>query len=314
MKSSGKNIELASFDSIFSTEETRQGGNQRIQQLPLSELVPFKDHPFRVVDDDRMKETVESIREYGVLVPIIVRSMDDGSYEIVSGHRRKRACELAGVEEIPAIVRDLDDDEATIIMVDSNLQRENILPSERAKAYQMKLEAIRRRAGRPKKEEQENGGQFGHDFEAKKAREIIAEEAGDSPRNVQRFIRLNELTEPLRDKVDNGELGFTPAVELSFLKPQEQEWVERALDETQQTPSLSQAQRIKQESKEGTLTEDTVHKIISEEKKPLYNSVTLSHDTLKKYFPKSYTAKQMENVIIRLLDSWLKKRQQAQER
>lgn len=314
MKSSGKNIELASFDSIFSTEETRQGGNQRIQQLPLSELVPFKDHPFRVVDDDRMKETVESIREYGVLVPIIVRPMDDGSYEIVSGHRRKRACELAEVEEIPAIVRDLDDDEATIIMVDSNLQRENILPSERAKAYQMKLEAIRRRAGRPKKEEQENGGQFGHDFEAKKAREIIAEEAGDSPRNVQRFIRLNELSEPLRDKVDNGELGFTPAVELSFLKPQEQEWVERALDETQQTPSLSQAQRIKQESKEGTLTEDTVHKIMSEEKKPLYNSVTLSHDTLKKYFPKSYTAKQMENVIIRLLDSWLKKRQQAQER
>lgn len=314
MKSSGKNIELASFDSIFSTEETRQGGNQRIQQLPLSELVPFKDHPFRVVDDDRMKETVESIREYGVLVPIIVRPMDDGSYEIVSGHRRKRACELAEVEEIPAIVRDLDDDEATIIMVDSNLQRENILPSERAKAYQMKLEAIRRRAGRPKKEEQENGGQFGHDFEAKKAREIIAEEAGDSPRNVQRFIRLNELSEPLRDKVDNGELGFTPAVELSFLKPQEQEWVERALDETQQTPSLSQAQRIKQESKEGTLTEDTVHKIISEEKKPLYNSVTLSHDTLKKYFPKSYTAKQMKNVIIRLLDSWLKKRQQAQER
>lgn len=314
MKSSGKNIELASFDSIFSTEETRQGGNQRIQQLPLSELVPFKDHPFRVVDDDRMKETVESIREYGVLVPIIVRPMDDGSYEIVSGHRRKRACELAEVEEIPAIVRDLDDDEATIIMVDSNLQRENILPSERAKAYQMKLEAIRRRAGRPKKEEQENGGQFGHDFEAKKAREIIAEEAGDSPRNVQRFIRLNELSEPLRDKVDNGELGFTPAVELSFLKPQEQEWVERVLDETQQTPSLSQAQRIKQESKEGTLTEGTVHKIISEEKKPLYNSVTLSHDTLKKYFPKSYTAKQMENVIIRLLDSWLKKRQQAQER
>ena len=178
----------------------------------------------------------------------------------------------------------------------------------------MKLEAIRRRAGRPKKEEQENGGQFGHDFEAKKAREIIAEEAGDSPRNVQRFIRLNELSETLRDKVDNGELGFTPAVELSFLKPQEQEWVERALDETQQTPSLSQAQRIKQESKEGTLTEDTVHKIISEEKKPLYNSVTLSHDTLKKYFPKSYTAKQMENVIIRLLESWLKKRQQAQER
>ena len=259
-----------------------------------------------------MKETVESIREYGVLVPIIVRPMDDGSYEIVSGHRRKRACELAGVEEIPAIVRDLDDDEATIIMVDSNLQRENILPSERAKAYQMKLEAIRRRAGRPAKEQVENASQIGTHLP--RADEIVAQDAGTSRNQVQRFIRLNELTEPLRDKVDNGELGFTPAVELSFLKPQEQEWVERALDETQQTPSLSQAQRIKQESKEGTLTEDTVHKIISEEKKPLYNSVTLSHDTLKKYFPKSYTAKQMENVIIRLLDSWLKKRQQAQER
>ena len=312
MKSSGKNIELASFDSIFSTEETRQGGNQRIQQLPLSELVPFKDHPFRVVDDDRMKETVESIREYGVLVPIIVRPMDDGSYEIVSGHRRKRACELAEVEEIPAIVRDLDDDEATIIMVDSNLQRENILPSERAKAYQMKLEAIRRRAGRPVKEQTENSSQIGTHLP--RADEIVAQDAGTSRNQVQRFIRLNELSEPLRDKVDNGELGFTPAVELSFLKPQEQEWVERALDETQQTPSLSQAQRIKQESKEGTLTEDTVHKIISEEKKPLYNSVTLSHDTLKRYFPKSYTAKQMENIIIRLLDSWLKKRQQSQER
>ena len=238
--------------------------------------------------------------------------MDDGSYEIVSGHRRKRACELAGVEEIPAIIRDLDDDEATIIMVDSNLQRENILPSERAKAYQMKLEAIRRRAGRPAKEQVENASQIGTHLP--RADEIVAQDAGTSRNQVQRFIRLNELTEPLRDKVDNGELGFTPAVELSFLKPQEQEWVERALDETQQTPSLSQAQRIKQESKEGTLTEDTVHKIISEEKKPLYNSVTLSHDTLKKYFPKSYTAKQMENVIIRLLDSWLKKRQQAQER
>ena len=312
MKNSGKNIELASFDSIFSTEETRQGGNQRIEQLPLSDLVPFKDHPFRVVDDDRMKETVESIREYGVLVPIIVRPMDDGTYEIVSGHRRKRACELAGVDKIPAIVRELDDDEATIIMVDSNLQRENILPSERAKAYQMKLEALRRRAGRPAKEEQENMSQIGTHLP--RADEIVAQDAGTSRNQVQRFIRLNELSEPLRDKVDNGELGFTPAVELSFLKPQEQEWVERALDETQQTPSLSQAQRIKQESKEGTLTEDTVHKIISEEKKPLYNSVTLSHDTLKKYFPKSYTAKQMENIIIRLLDSWLKKRQQSQER
>ena len=312
MKNSGKNISLTSFDDVFSTEESRQRKNERIERLPLTDLVPFKDHPFRVVDDDRMMETVESVKEYGVLVPIIVRPLEDGHYEIVSGHRRKRACELAGIDEIPVIIRDLDKDEATIIMVDSNLQRENILPSERAKAYQMKLEAIRRRAGRPAKEQVENASQIGTHLP--RADEIVAQDAGTSRNQVQRFIRLNELTEPLRDKVDNGELGFTPAVELSFLKPQEQEWVERALDETQQTPSLSQAQRIKQESKEGTLTEDTVHKIISEEKKPLYNSVTLSHDTLKKYFPKSYTAKQMENVIIRLLDSWLKKRQQAQER
>ena len=313
MKTSGKNISLTSFDDIFSTEETRRGSREQIQRLALSDLVPFKDHPFRVVDDDRMMETVESVKDYGVLVPIIVRPLEDGLYEIVSGHRRKRACELAGIDDIPAIVRDLDDDEATIIMVDSNLQRENILPSERAKAYQMKLEAIRRRAGRPTREEQENRGQLGHNYEQRKAREIVADEAGDSPRNVQRFIRLNNLEQPLMDKVDQGELAFTPAVELSYLKPQEQEWVHSALETTQQTPSLSQAQRIKQESKEGTLTEKGVLDIISEEKKPLYNSVTLSYDTLKKYFPKSYTAKQMEKVIIRLLDNWLKKRQQTQE-
>ena len=309
MKTSGKNISLTSFDDIFSTEETRRGSREQIQRLALSDLVPFKDHPFRVVDDDRMMETVESVKDYGVLVPIIVRPLEDGLYEIVSGHRRKRACELAGIDDIPAIVRDLDDDEATIIMVDSNLQRENILPSERAKAYQMKLEAIKHQGER----RDLTCGQLGHKFDQKKTREIIADEAGDSPRNVQRFIRLNNLEQPLMDKVDQGELAFTPAVELSYLKPQEQEWVERALDETQQTPSLSQAQRIKQESKEGTLTEKGVLDIISEEKKPLYNSVTLSYDTLKKYFPKSYTAKQMEKVIIRLLDNWLKKRQQTQE-
>jgi len=289
-------------------------GKEQIQKLQLSALVAFKDHPFRVVDDERMMETVESVKEYGVLVPIIARPIEDGLYEIISGHRRKRACELAGINEIPVIIRDLDDDEATIIMVDSNLQRENILPSERAKAYQMKLEAIKRRAGRPTREEQENRGQIGHNFESKKAREIVAEDAGDSPRNVQRFIRLTNLEQPLLDKVDQGELGFTPAVELSYLKPQEQEWVHTALEATQQTPSLSQAQRIKQESKEGTLTEESVHRIISEEKKPLYNSVTLSHDTLKKYFPRSWTAKQMEKIIIKLLDNWLKHRQQAQER
>lgn len=285
-------------------------GREQIQRLLLSSLVPFKDHPFRVADDDRMKETVESIQEYGVLVPILVRPLEDGAYEIISGHRRKRACELAGVDEIPAIVREMDDDEATIVMVDSNLQRENILPSERAKAYQMKLEAMKHQG----KRRDLTSGQIGQKLEQQGARDAVAEDAGESPRNVQRYIRLNSLEQPLLEKVDNGELAFTPAVELSYLNPEEQSWVRSALETTQQTPSLSQAQRIKQESKEGKLTEESVLSIMSEEKKPLYNSVTLSHDTLKKYFPKSYTAKQMENVIIRLLDSWLKKRQQEQQR
>ena len=309
MKSSGRNISLTSLDEIFSSEESRQGGNEQIQHLPLSSLVPFKDHPFRVVDDDRMMETVESVREYGVLVPIIARPIEDSLYEIVSGHRRKRACELAGIDEIPVIVRKLDDDEATIIMVDSNLQRENILPSERAKAYQMKLEAIKHQG----KKREITSGQIGRKLDQMEARDFVAEAAGDSPRNVQRFIRLNSLEQPLMEKVDQGDLAFTPAVELSYLKPQEQAWVHAALERTQQTPSLSQAQRIKQESKEGRLTEESVLSIMSEEKKPLYNSVTLSHDTLKKYFPRSYTAKQMEKVIIKLLDNWLKRRQQSQE-
>ena len=318
MNSSGKNISLTPLDDIFSTEADRQGEKRvQIQTLPLSDLVPFLNHPFRVVDDDRMMETVESVREYGVLSPFIVRPLDDGTYEIGSGHRRKRACELAGIDEIPAIIRDLDDDEATIIMVDSNLQRENILPSERAKAYQMKMDALSHQGARRDLTCGQIGHKLGTDQQSampgKKAREIVAEDAGESPRNVQRFIRLNELSQPLLDKVDQGELAFTPAVELSFLQPQEQEWVFTALEETQQTPSLSQAQRIKQESKAGTLTEAGVKKIISEEKKPLYNSVTLSHDTLKKYFPRSYTAKQMEAVILKLLDGWLRKREQAKE-
>ena len=312
MKSSGRNISLTSLDDIFASEESRKhGGPEQVQHLPLSELVPFKDHPFRVLDDERMMETVESVKQFGVLVPIIARPIEDGLYEIVSGHRRKRACELAGIDEIPVIVRDLDDDEATIIMVDSNLQRENILPSERAKAYQMKLEAISRKAGRPTKEAQENMSQVGTHFP--RADEIVAQDAGTSRNQVQRFIRLNSLEQPLMDKVDSGDLAFTPAVELSYLKPEEQEWVLSALETTQQTPSLSQAQRIKHESKEGRLTAESVMGILSEEKKPLLNSVTLSHDTLKKYFPRSYTAKQIEKVILKLLDSWLRKRQQSKE-
>ena len=309
MKSSGRNISLSSLDDIFSSEEARQGGQEQIQHIPISELVPFKDHPFRVVDDDHMMETVESVKEYGVLVPIIVRPLEDGLYEIVSGHRRKRACELAGIDEIPVIIRDLDDDEATIIMVDSNLQRETILPSERAKAYQMKLEAIKHQG----KRHEMTSAQLGQKLDEQTARAIVAQEAGTSRNQVQRFIRLNNLEQPLLDKVDDGKLAFTPAVELSYLNPQEQAWVQTALEKTQQTPSLSQAQRMKQESKEGKLTEEGVLSIMSEEKKPLFNSVTLSHETLKKYFPRSYTAKQMEKIILRLLDNWLKKRQQSQE-
>ena len=309
MKNSGRNISLTSYDDLFSTEETRRGeSHEQIQRIPLCELHPFKDHPFRVVDDDRMMETVESVKEYGVLVPAIARPLEDGGYEIIAGHRRKRACELAGMDEMPVIVRNLDDDESVIIMVDSNLQRENILPSERAKAYQMKLEAIKRKAGRPSRE---NSSQVATNF---RADEVVGAEAGMSKDSVRRFIRLNNLELPLRDKVDSGELAFTPAVELSYLKPEEQQWLQTALEVTQQTPSLSQAQRIKKESKEGTLSEQGMIKIMSEEKKPLYDSVTLSHDTLKKYFPKSYTAKQMEKVIIKLLDNWLRNRQRVQER
>ena len=306
MKSSGRNISLSSLDDIFSSEETRQGGQEQIRQIPISELVPFKDHPFRVVDDDHMMETVESVKEYGVLVPIIVRPLEDGLYEIVSGHRRKRACELAGIDEIPVIIRDLDDDEATIIMVDSNLQRETILPSERAKAYQMKLEAIKHQGTRTNETSRQVVGNS-------ESADIIGQTTGESGRQVQRFIRLNNLEQPLLDKVDDGKLAFTPAIELSYLNPQEQAWVQTALEKTQQTPSLSQAQRMKQESKEGKLTEEGVLSIMSEEKKPLFNSVTLSHETLRKYFPRSYTAKQMEKIILKLLDNWLRKRQQNQE-
>ena len=308
MKSSGRKPSLTSYDDIFSTEASRQ--QEQIQRLALSKLHPFKDHPFRVLDDDRMMETVESVKEYGVLVPIIARPMPDGGYEIVSGHRRKRACELAGLNEIPAIVRDLDDDEAVIIMVDSNLQRENILPSERAKAYQMKMEAMRRKAGRPSKE---NSRQVVGNFEMAA---VIGKETGESGRQVQRFIRLNNLEPPLIDKVDAGKLAFTPAVELSYLKPEEQQWLDTALENTQQTPSLSQAQRMKRESKQGTLSEQGIMEIMTENKQtiPAKGSVVLPQEKLTKYFPRSYTTEQMEKVIFKLLDYWVRKRQMSQER
>lgn len=308
MRSSDKKPKLISYDDIFSTEESRQ--QEHIQWTSLRELHPFKNHPFRVLDDDRMMETVESVKAYGVLVPIIARPSEDG-YEIVSGHRRKRACELAGLDEIPVIVRNLDDDEAVIIMVDSNLQRENILPSERAKAYQMKLEAIKRQTarGRPVGD---NSRQVGENYSVSK----VAEDLGESERQVQRFIRLNQLEQTLMDKVDSGKLAFTPAVELSYLKPEEQQWLDAALEETQQTPSLSQAQRMKRESKQGTLSAESMMEIMRENKQtiPSRGSVILPQDRLLKYFPRTYTAEQIEKTIYKLLDAWVKKRQQTQER
>lgn len=255
-----------------------------------------------------MMETVESVKEYGVLVPIIARPMPDGGYEIVSGHRRKRACELAGMNEIPAIVRDLDDDEAVIIMVDSNLQRENILPSERAKAYQMKMEAIKRQGERVDL----TSRQVGEKLSVTK----VAKDAGESERQIHRILRLNNLEPPLIDKVDAGKLAFTPAVELSYLKPEEQQWLDTALENTQQTPSLSQAQRMKRESKQGTLSEQGIMEIMTENKQtvPAKGSVVLPQEKLTKYFPRSYTTEQMEKVIFKLLDYWVRKRQMSQER
>jgi ParB family chromosome partitioning protein len=312
LKSSAKNISLNSYDDIFSTEETREDEKrEKVTDIPLSELHPFPDHPFQVRDDDAMKETVESIKEYGVLVPAIVRPRVEGGYELISGHRRKHACELAGLPTMPVIVRNLDDDAATIIMVDSNIQRENILPSERAKAYKMKLDAIRRQAGRPSKE---NSVQVGQNFQGKTSRDLLADNSPDSSTQIQRFIRLNELTPQLQQMVDDKKIAMTPAVELSYLKPEEQTLLLDTIESEQATPSLSQAQRLKNFSQEGHLNEDSMLAIMSEEKKPEKNDLTIKADKLQKYFPKSYTPQQMEQVIIRLLDGWQKKRQRDQER
>lgn len=315
MKSSAKNISLNSYDDIFSTEETREDAKrEKVMDMPLSELHPFPDHPFQVRDDDAMKDTVESIKEYGVLVPAIVRPCADGGYELISGHRRKHACELAGLPTMPVIVRNLDDDAATIIMVDSNIQRENILPSERAKAYKMKVEAIRRKMGRPAKTDQENEGQVVPTYLGKKTTEIIGDQMGESYKQVQRFIRLNELTPELQQMVDDKKIAMTPAVELSYLKPEEQTLLLDTIESEQATPSLSQAQRLKKFSAEGHLNEDSMLAIMSEEKKPEKNDLTITGDKVRKYFPKSYTPQQMEQVILRLLDGWQKKRVRDQER
>ena len=311
MKSSAKNISLNSYDDIFSTEETREDAKrEKVTDMPLSDLHPFPDHPFQVRDDDSMKETVESIKEYGVLVPAIVRPLADGGYELISGHRRKYACELAGLPTMPVIVRNLDDDAATIIMVDSNIQRENILPSERAKAYKMKLDAIKRQGARTDLTSRQVVGKL----EGLESAELVGKEAGESGRQVQRFIRLNELTPELQQMVDDKKIAMTPAVELSYLKPEEQTLLLDTIESEQATPSLSQAQRLKNFSQEGHLNEDSMLAIMSEEKKPEKNDLTIKADKLQKYFPKSYTPQQMEQVIIRLLDGWQKKRQRDQER
>lgn len=310
MRSSVKNIKLNTVDDLFSTEESRQDANrEKVIEIPLVELYPFKHHPFKVVDDERMLDTADSIREYGVLVPAIARPREEGGYELVAGHRRKRGCELAGLSTMPVIVRNLDDDAATIIMVDSNIQRESLLPSERAFAYRMKLEAIERVKGRPK-----NVGQVVPDYFGKRTTEIIADGTGESYKQVQRFIRLTELIPELLDMVDNRKIAFNPAVELSYLKPHEQTMLLDAMDSEQATPSLSQAQRLKQFSRDGKLTEESMLAIMSEKKKSDLDRVTLNTTTLRKYFPKSYTPQKMEQVILKLLESWSRKRQQEIDR
>ena len=309
MKSSVKKIELASVDDLFSTEESRQDEQlEKIQEIPLSELHPFKDHPFKVKDDDAMIETADSIKKYGVLVPAIARPLPDGGYELVAGHRRRRASELAGKETMPVIVRDLDDDAATIIMVDSNLQRENLLPSERAFAYKMKLEAIKHQGARTDLTSVQVEQKLS-------ARDQVAKEAGErSGIQVMRYVRLTELIPELLDMVDEKKIAFNPAYELSFLKTDEQQMLVETMDYEQATPSLSQAQRMKKFSQEGKLSEDVMLAIMSEEKKSDLDKVTLSSDTLRKYFPKSYTPAKMQETIIKLLEQWQKKRQRDQER
>ena len=309
MKSSAKKIELASVDDLFSTEEGRQDAKlEKIQEIPLTELRPFKNHPFKVKDDEAMMETADSIKQYGVLVPAIARPDPEGGYELVAGHRRHRASELAEKETMPVIVRDLDDDAATIIMVDSNLQRESLLPSERAFAYKMKLEAVKHQGARTDLTSRQLGEK------SQTSIQKVADQAGESQRQVQRYIRLTELIPELMDMVDEKKIALNPAYELSFLKKEEQVDLLDAMDSEQATPSLSQAQRLKKYSQEGHLTLDMMRVIMGEEKKSDLDRVTFTSDTLRKYFPKSYTPARMQETIIKLLEAWQKKRQRDQER
>lgn len=308
MPRKGGNISLSSYDDIFETDTSRATSNQeRVQEIPLSELHPFEGHPFKVLDDEEMQKTVESVRDFGVLTPAIARPDPDGGYEIISGHRRHRASELAGKETMPVIVREMDDDAAIILMVDANLQRETILPSERAYAYKMKLDALKHQGARTDLTSCQVGTKL-------RADEKVADDAGESARTVQRYIRLTELIPELLDMVDTGQVKFNPAVELSYLAHEEQKDFLEAMDYAQAAPSLSQAQRIKKLAQEGNCTLDAMCEIMNEMKKDELDKVTLKTSVLRKYFPKSYTNKQMEDKIIQLLEQWQKKREKSMER
>jgi len=308
MPKKGGNISLSSYDDIFQTDQSREEDQQeRVQEIPLSELHPFKGHPFKVLDDEAMQKTVESIAQFGVMTPAIARPRPEGGYELIAGHRRHHASELAGKETMPVIVRDMDDDAATILMVDSNLQRETLLPSERAFAYKMKVEAIKHQGQRTDLTSSQVGMKL-------QAMDIVGQEAGDSRNQVHRYIRLTELIPELLDMVDEKKIAFNPAVEISYLKPNEQQDFLEAMDYAQSTPSLSQAQRLKKFSQEGKCSLDAMCAIMSEEKKGELDRVTIKHDVLRKYFPKSYTPKQMEDTIIKLLEQWQRKREKSMER
>ena len=309
MKSSAKKVELASVDDLFSTEESRADAQrEKVLEIPLSELHPFKDHPFKVKDDEAMMETADSIRQYGILVPAIARPDPNGGYELVAGHRRHRASELAGKDTMPVIVRDLDDDQATIIMVDSNLQRESLLPSERAFAYKMKLEAIKHQGERSDLTSRQLGEK------SQTSISLVADQAGESQRQVQRYIRLTELIPELLDMVDEKKIAFNPAVELSYLDEAQQRDFLEAMNDTQNAPSLSQAQRLKKLAQEGHFSYDVAFAVMGEEKKDELDKVVIKNDTLRKYFPRSYTPKQMEDTIIKLLEQWQRKQQRQNER
>lgn len=307
MRNKGVNISLKSYDEIFSTEETRQDTGEHVIMVKLDKIHSFKNHPFKVVDDEDMRKTADSIREYGVLVPAIVRPLGNGEYEMISGHRRRYASKLAGKDEMPVIVREMDDDTATILMVDSNLQREHILPSERAKAYQMKMEAMKHQGERTDLTSRQVGTKL-------RADEQVAKDTGESARTVQRFVRLNHLIPELLEMVDEKKIAFNPAVELSYLKPQEQKEFFEAMDIMQTPPSLSQAQRLKKSSQEGRCTPELIESIMDEDKKSPLNRVVFDFEDLRKYFPKNYTSKQMQTAILLMLDQWSRTKAKPQEK